>query len=70
MNLAVYLRLLDWSSRLLCRGMARVLKDLADILQRPAACPGMSAFRGKLLATKFENSDRRESIERVRTACV
>ena len=34
MNLAGYLRLLDWSSRLLRSGKARVPKDMAGILQR------------------------------------
>jgi REP element-mobilizing transposase RayT len=40
MNLASYLRLLDWSSRLVRRGKARVTSDVKQILDRLGTGPG------------------------------
>lgn len=40
-NLASYLRLLDWSSRLIRRGKARVPKEVAEILSRLDSSAGL-----------------------------
>ena len=39
-NLASYLRLLDWSSRLVRQGKARVTSDVKEILDRLGTGPG------------------------------
>ncbi len=45
MNLASYLRLLDWTSRLFRRGKARLPGDVADILSRLGSSPDLWQFR-------------------------
>ncbi|MFY9255816.1 MAG: hypothetical protein WAO83_20350 [Fuerstiella sp.] len=69
MNLAGYLQLLDWSSRLLRHGKARVPKDVAGILSRLGSSPGFWQDRleklrdrsrsfGTVFATKREDINR------------
>ncbi len=68
-NLAGSLQLLDWSSRLLRRGKARVPKDVAGILQRLSSNSNFwqqrleklkdrSRFFGTVFATKRSEANR------------
>jgi len=50
-NLAGYLRLLDWSSRLIRRGKARVPKEVAEILSRLGSSAGLWQQRLEKLTT-------------------
>jgi REP element-mobilizing transposase RayT len=69
MNLASYLRLLDWSSRLLRSGKARVPQEVAGILQRLGSGPDLwqqrmeklrdrSRMFGTVFATKRKDINR------------
>ena len=49
MNLASYLRLLDWTARLFRRGKARLPADVADILTRLGSSPDLWQFRQERL---------------------
>ena len=63
MNLAAYLRLLDWSSRLLRPGKCRVPKDVSSLLARLGTSADVWKFRleklsgvGRLFGTVFSTS--------------
>ena len=69
MNLAGYLQLLDWSSRLLRHGKARVPEDVSGILERLGSSPDFWQHRleklrdrsrmfGTVFATKRSEIDR------------